>query len=350
MKLFTVGPVEMYPETLEMEGTQLPYFRDEEFSETMKNCERLFLKTVNAPDNAYFIALTCSGTGGMDAVVQNVLRCDDKVLVINGGSFGQRFADICKRYEIPYDTYDIPFGKAFSEKEFEGYAGKGYTALLVNLCETGTGQKYDPEYLGKFCAENGMLFIVDAVSAYLADHIDMKAHGIDVIITASQKALALAPGAALLALSERARQRVYENKASYYFDLNAYIEDQKRGQPPFTSAVGIMLTLCRRLEDIISVGMKETLKLHEERALFFREGLRGLPVSIPGYPLSNCCTPVIFPEENAEEIYRSLRDKYGLVLTPSGGELKKKMLRAGHIGNLTLDDHVRLLECLKKEL
>lgn len=350
MKLFTLGPVEMYPETLKTEGTQLPYFRDEAFSETMKRCEALFLESVNAPDGASFAALTCSGTGGMDAAVQNVLDKKDKVLVINGGSFGQRFADICRTYEIPVDTYDIPFGEAFCEKEFEKYAGKGYTALLVNLCETGTGQKYDPVYLGRFCEDNDMIFIIDAVSAYLADSIDMKSCGADVLITASQKALALSPGASFIVLSERARERISGKKPSYYFDLNKYIEDQKRGQPPFTSAVGIMLALRGRLEGIMQTGIDGTVKLHEERALFFREKMKDLPVIIPAYPLSNCCTPLIFPGKNAEEIYIKLRDRYGLVLTPSGGELKTTMLRAGHLGNITPDDLDHLSECLKKEI
>ena len=69
MKLFTVGPVEMYPETLRIEGTQLPYFRDETFSEIMKENEKMFLCSVNAPEGTYFAGLTCSGTGGMDAAV-----------------------------------------------------------------------------------------------------------------------------------------------------------------------------------------------------------------------------------------------------------------------------------------
>ena len=346
MKLFTVGPVEMYPEYLKIEGSQLPYFRDESFSENMKICEELFLKSVNAAPGTYFAGLTCSGTGAMDAAVQNVLDANDKVLVINGGSFGQRFADICRRCGIPTDTYDLAFGKAFSAEEFKKYSGKGYTALLVNACETGTGQKYDLDLLGAFCRENDMIFIVDAVSAYLADHLDMSSQHIDVLITSSHKALALSPGAAFLALSERAAERVRKSTPSYYFDLNMYIEDQKRGQPPFTSAVGIMLAFRKRLSDIVKTGVENIVRLHEERAFYFRDKIKALPVNLPDIPLSNCCTPLIFPEKNAGYIYKVLKGKYGLVLTPSGGELKDIMLRVGHLGNLVLEDYDRLIECL----
>ena len=350
MKLFTVGPVEMYPETLKIEGSQLPYFRNDAFSQTMKESEELFLKSLNAPAGTCFAALTSSGTGGMDAAVQNVLGANDKALVINGGSFGQRFADICRRYRVPTDTYDIEFGKAFDADEFSKYGGKGYTALLVNACDTGTGQRYDLDLLGNFCRENDMLFIVDAVSAYLADPIDMEAQGIDVLITASQKALALSPGTAFLALSERAMERVRAGNASYYFDLNAYVEDQKRGQPPFTSAVGIMLAFHERLSRIMEAGMDATVALHESRANYFRQKICNLPVEIPDIPLSNCCTPVIFPEKNAKKICATLMEKYGLVLTPSGGAIGEVMLRVGHLGNLTNEDYDLLTECLKKEL
>ena len=348
MKLFTVGPVEMYPETLRIEGTQLPYFRDESFGHTMKKIEKLFLKSVNAPDNTYFAGLTCSGTGGMDAAVQNTLSTDDKVLVLNGGSFGQRFADICIRYGIPTDTHDIEFESDFIESDIEAYAGKGYSALLVNACETGTGRLYDLNYLGDFCARNDMLFIVDAVSAFPVDTIDMSSQHIDVLITSSHKGLACSPGVVLLALSERARARVHGDKASYYFDLNTYIENQKRGQPPFTSAIGVMLALCERLESITTAGMKETVNMHKERAVYFRNAIKELPVKIPAFPLSNCCTPVLFPEGNAQEIYRRFRDEYGFVLTPSGGSLGNTMLRVGHMGNITMDDLGKIAGCLEK--
>ncbi len=348
MKLFTVGPVEMYPETLKIEGTQLPYFRDDAFSEIMKRCGDLFLRSVNAPDDALFIPLTCSGTGGMDAAVQNVLTKNDRVLVINGGSFGQRFYDICIRYDIPADSYEISLGEGFSFERLEEYSGKGYTALLVNACETSTGQGFDLKRLGEFCKRNGMLFIIDAVSAYLADPIDMREQNADVIITSSHKALALSPGAVVIALSEQAGRRVHENKASYYFDFKDYIENQRRGQTPFTPAIGIFIALVARLEDIMNDGMDKTVALHESRALYFRKALKELPVEIPEYPLSNCCTPVLFPDENADHIYIKLKEEYGLVLTPSGGVLKRKMLRAGHLGNLKKDDFDHLIDCLKR--
>lgn len=346
MKLFTVGPVEMYPQTLRIEGTQLPYFRTPEFGEVMKNVERNFKKTINAPTNSYFIGLTSSGTGAMVAAVANILRRDDKALVINGGSFGNRFAQICDTFSVPYDMYRMNFGEGFSKEEFERFDGKGYTALLVNACETSTGQLYDLDYLGNFCKKNNMYFIVDAVSAYLCDPIDMQKQNIDVLLTASQKALALSPGVAPVVISERIyRDRVSDKKALYYFDFNTYIENQKRGQPPFTSAIGIMLAMNERLNGIVARKTDSEIALHAKRAEYFRGLIEKLPISVQNFNLSNCCTAIQFPQNNASEIYEKLKS-LGFVLCPSGGEWKDKQLRVGHMGNLSLSDYEEMVSAL----
>lgn len=352
MKLFTVGPVEMYPVSLQIEGSQPPYFRTKEFSTLMLDIERWFLKSIHAPENTSFIGLTCSGTGAMESAVANVLTENDRALVIDGGSFGSRFVQICERFRIPTEAYHLGYNDAFNKERFLEYEGKGYTALLVNACETSTGQKYDLDFLGEFCKRNNMLFIVDAVSAYLADEIDMSRQGIDVLLTASQKALALAPGVALVAVSDRVyQQRIKESRSDlYYFDYSAYIENQKRGQPPFTSAVSTMLALHQRLEDIDRRGVSAERERHAKRAELFRSLARDLPVELPQYSLSNSCTPIRFPKNNAGSVFDYLKSRYELILTPSGGELKDIQLRVGHLGNLCDDDYYLLASKLQEVL
>lgn len=350
MKLFTVGPVQMFPETLQIEGTQLPYFRTPAFSEIMKDVEKWFLESIHAPEESFFIGLTASGTGAMDATVSNLLSRNDKVLVINGGSFGSRFSQLCDQYQIPHEDYIIPFLHSFQKSEFEEYSGQGYTALLVNACETSTGQKYDLNYLGDFCVRNNILLIVDAVSSYLADPIDMEKMHIDALLTASQKALALAPGVSLIAITQHAYRRLGQGSSCFYFDFKRYITNQLRGQPPFTSAVGTMLSLHQRLESIRMKGIDAVNAEHAARANYFRKLLKDLPLVIPSFQLSNCCTPVLFPKENASEVYENLKNKHSIYLTPSGGDWKDKQLRIGHLGNLVLNDYDFLIQKLREEL
>lgn len=340
MKLFTVGPVEMYQDSLEEGGRQLPYFRTSEFSDMMLETEKTFLSLLNAPEGTRICMLTASGTGGMEAAVVNVLRPEDKVLIINGGGFGARFVEICSRYGIEYDEIKIAFGETLTESRLLQYEGEKYAALLVNIHETSTGQLYSAKMLGQFCKRNHMYYIIDAISSFLADELDMTAIGADVIITASQKALSLAPGMVYLALSERIQsERVRTSRVkSIYFDLNEYLDNMNRGQTPYTPAVGTILQLKRRLDIIAREGIEASVQHHKDLADYFRSECRNANIKIPDYPLSNSLTPILIESKNAYDIFLTLKDKEGLMVTPCGGELRNYVLRIGHLGNITKDD------------
>ena len=352
MLLFTVGPVQMYPETLAIGARQEPYFRTPEFSETMLQIERDFLSTIHAPAGTSFAALTTSGTGAMDAAISSCFTKDDRLLIVNGGSFGHRFMEICEVYGVPYEALTLPFGTGLAPEMLQPYENSGFTALAVNLSETSTGQLYDGQLLGDFCRRNRMYFVADAVSAYLADRIDMERMGIDLLLTASQKALALAPGLSLVAADSRiTEERILRNpRASYYLDLKEHFLNQKRGQPPFTSAVGTVLMLRERLCGICREGVEKVTAEHHARAVYFRAYARKLGLAVPVYPLSNSCTPILFPQGGAKVLYERLVREHEIYLTPSGGALADQLLRVGHLGNLTAADYDTLYRCMKEVL
>ena len=100
---FTVGPVMSNKEVLEIGGKQTPYFRNNEFSQVMLENEKLMKEFVYAGDESRVVFITGSGTAAMEATVMNVFNENDKVLIVNGGGFGQRFVDLCKLHDIDYD-------------------------------------------------------------------------------------------------------------------------------------------------------------------------------------------------------------------------------------------------------
>ena len=179
-------------------GEQVPYFRTPEFSAVMLENERLMLEFLNAPIGSRCVFLTSSGTGAMESCVMNFLSGDDKVIVINGGSFGQRFVDLCRLHERNFAEIKLEFGKQLHRERLYEHAGKGYTALLVNMHETSSGVLYDMPMISQFCRENGILLIIDAISAFLADELDMSSLGAAAVITGSQKALAVQPALRVL--------------------------------------------------------------------------------------------------------------------------------------------------------
>ena len=106
---FSVGPVQMNEAVLKVGGEQIPYFRTDEFSAIMKENERLMLGFIGAPQGSRAVFLTGSGTASMEAAVMNLLSEEDKALVVNGGSFGQRFADLCALRALRRDSSDGGF-------------------------------------------------------------------------------------------------------------------------------------------------------------------------------------------------------------------------------------------------
>lgn len=348
MKLFTVGPVGMFPETLNIAAKQLPYFRTPEFSQIMLENEEMFKGSINASADTKTVFLTSSGTGAMEAAVMNCFTGKDRLLVINGGGFGKRFSEICKIHQIPNDELVLEFGESLTEERLEKFDGGQYKGLLVNLHETSTGQLYDIEMLAAFCERNHMYFVVDAISAYGADEIDFAKYHIDLLIISSQKALALSPGLSIVAVSGR----IYEERVSsiqpqiLYFDFKQHIDNQKRGQTPFTPAVGTLLELHERLAGMQAVGMETIRKNVHDLAVRFRAELQRRGFEVPSYPLSNALTPVLI-KPDAKIMYEQLKENYDLIVTPSGGSLENVLIRVGHLGNLCWQDYEVLLAAME---
>lgn len=346
---FTVGPVMSDAEVLAIGGEQVPYFRTQEFSDIMLENEALMKEFVNAPDNAKTVFITGSGTASMESVVINVFNSSDNILVIDGGSFGHRFVQLCELHEIPHTVIKPERGHVVSPDMLDQYRGKGYTGLLVNIHETSTGVHYDPEMLGRFCRKEGIIFVIDAISSFLADPLDMSEYGADVIITGSQKVLACAPGISIIVLGERALQRIAGNKTkTMYLDLKDALKNAERGQTPFTPAVGILRQINARLRRIKRNGGANTeIAKVKAQADDFRNKIKNLPFEIVSESMSNALTPLHPTTASAFDIFLKLKDEYGIWICPNGGDMKDTIFRVGHFGAQTSEDNDTLIAAFK---
>lgn len=350
---FAVGPVMMDEQTLTLSSEQIPYFRTEEFSAVVKSCEKNLKSLFGAEDSSRVILMTGSGTASMEAAVMNVLSEKDNAIVINGGSFGERFCKICSVHGIPYTAVECEMGKTLTEQQLDMLDGSKYTAFVVNLCETSTGVLYDIDIISRFCKKYNLLLIVDAVSAFLCDEFSMQDSGIDVVITGSQKALALAPGLSIMCFSKRALDRITGNNVkSFYFNLKDYLLDGERGQTPFTPAVGIILQLLEKTNRLIeNGGIKAANEQANRNAEYFRKSIKDLPFTLFADKPSNSVTALAVQSDvDAYKIFLTLKEKYDIFVCPNGGALKNKVFRVGHMGNLKLSDYDRLVAALKEIL
>lgn len=334
---------------------EVPYFRTPEFSAIMKENERLMKQFTGAPEDARAVFLTGSGTAAMEAAVMNLFTERDRVLVVNGGSFGARFAKICEIHEVPHEEIQLESGRALRAEDLAPYEGKGFTGFLVNVHETSTGVLYDMELISDFCRRNQLILAVDAVSSFLADPFWMGKWGVDLVLTGSQKALALPPGLSILVLGARAIARVQETVVrSMYFDLRDYLKNGERGQTPFTPAVGVLLQLHKRLTMIEEKGLAAEQARIRCQAEDFRSKIKDLPFEIVSNSLSAALTPLhptgVDKEGktvSAHRIFEILKDEYGIWICPNGGALADTVFRVGHIGALTPEDNDSLIAAWK---
>ena len=347
--LFTPGPVMMDTETCDEGGQQMVYHRTAEFSRRILRCEALLKEACGAAAADRVVMLTGSGTAAMEGAVLNLFSSGEKVLVVNGGDFGRRFAEIAALHGLAVEEAELAPGRPLTAEDLRPFESAGFTGLLVNHHETSTGTLMDLALLAGFCRAHGLLFVVDAIGSFLADPLDMAWSGIDALILSSQKALALPPGMSFVVLSARAVARVGTfAPCSYYLDFGRYLGDIRRGQTPFTPAVGILRQLERRLGAVLEAGVARQVAGVRALAQDFRAKLRGLPFRVFSASPSNAVTALepLGGVPPAHYVSR-LAEEFGLFVCPNGGALRDRIFRVGHLGRLTPADNTRLVAALR---
>lgn len=345
LKLFTIGPVTLHERTLKIKGEQITHFRTDEFYHTINFCEKHIKKLVETKDSSRCFFLSSSGTGAMEAAILNLFNENDKILIINGGTYGTRFKKICDVYHIPNDSLYINHCERFDHSLLDNYDNLGYTGLLVNLHETSVGQLYDINKISAFCKRNNCLLVCDAISTFLCDEYKMDEWGIDVSIISSQKGLALDPGLSMVIMNDKAFNKINKHPLSLYFDFNIHNDYMSDFMTAFTPTIAIFHELEDMLHYIESYKKENILKDNYEKAKVFRENTTDLPIKKTDYPLSNALTPLFFNDDiDVYYMYEILKNKYNMLVNYYEPD---SQIRVCHIGNTTTSDMLELVENMK---
>ncbi len=327
-----VFPGNIEDSILQIGGKPFPYMRTEQFSELVKDSEKMLLDLMHCPGGRV-IFYTASGTGAMDAVVANYVSQFKKAFIIAGGSFGYRWKSLCEYYHCPNEVFEVPFALDIDYVLLEeAVAASRPDVFLCQHHETSTGQLYNMERVSEVCKKYGVSLVVDAISSFLSDELDMEELGIDICITSSQKGLNIAPGLSFLFLSPQILETVFAHK-SYYFDFAENLKNLERGQTPYSPATTIFLQLHARLKMDISLGVRQIIASVRARALYFRELCKQncweMPVEVP----SNCITG-FFVRRNGDILFRELL-KQDIYIMPGG---TPGYFRVSHLGVQTTED------------
>ena len=336
-----VFPGNIEDSILQIGGKPFPYMRTAQFSELVKDSERMLLHLINCPEGRV-IFYTASGTGAMDAVVTNYVSQCEKAFILVGGSFGHRWKNLCDYYHCPNEIFEVPFARDIDYAQLEERVRTSRPdVFLCQHHETSTGQLYDMEKISAICKKYEVSLVVDAISSFLSDNLDMSGWGIDICITSSQKGLNIAPGLSFLFLSPRVLQKVFSHK-SYYFDFEENLKNLERGQTPYSPATTLFLQLHARLQSDMKIGVDNIIASVRAKALYFRELCKQNNWEVPAEVPSNCITG-FFVRKNGDILFKELL-KQEIFIMPGG---TPNYFRVSHLGvqtNEDLDDLARRIK------
>jgi aspartate aminotransferase-like enzyme len=350
--LLSPGPTPIPNEvSLAMSETMI-HHRTPQFNKVFEEA-RQGLKRVFGTKNDVLM-LASSGTGAMEAAIANLFSPGDKVLVVNGGKFGERWLNISNAYGLNPVDLKVEWGKAVRVEDIEKQlkASPDIQGVLVQASETSTTVLHPVKEIAKL-TKNGPLFIVDGVTAVGVVSVPVDEWGIDVLVTGSQKALMLPPGLGFIALSDRAWQKTKNAKLPrFYFDLNLERKNQQKGSGAFTPAVSLIFGVRASLAMMEREGLDRVYARHARMSGATRAAAvaLGLKLLAPDDP-SPAATGIFLPAGiDADRVLEYLRDKMNVVLAEGQDQLKGKVIRIAHVGYMGAFDVVTAIAALEMAL
>jgi aspartate aminotransferase-like enzyme len=352
--LFIPGPVTVAEPVLAALAQPLIDHRGPEFAELLGRASRELQPLFGTRSEV--LLLGSSGTGGLEAAVATSFAPGDRVLACPVGVFGKRLAAIAKTYGLEVETLDTPAGAALDPARLAARlaadARHEFHGVLLTHNETSTGVQNDMAALSAAIGSHPATVIVDSVSGLGASPFEMDAWNFDIVVAASQKALAAPPGLAMVAVSARAWERM-RGPHCFYFDLRKARAFAADGETPWTPPVSIVLALDVALARYRAEGAERAFARHAGYAAAIRLFAEGLGLEVFSRPDAHSVTVVALRAPAGIDVAAlrgSLLNDYGIALGGGQAELKGKLLRIGTMGDVSPADVLRALESLEAVL
>jgi aspartate aminotransferase-like enzyme len=339
------GPTPLPDEVREATGRQMINHRSPEFArilaETVAGIQTLLQTTHDV------LLISCSGTGGMEAAVVNLCSPGDEVIAAHAGVFGARFAAIAAAYSLTVHHVTAPDGQALDPLVI----GAAFAAhpraktLFLTHNESSTGVTHDLQAIAETAHHHGAIVAADCITSTAAIDVPVDAWGIDVAVSASQKAWMAPPGMAMIAVGPRAWQRAQTaTLPRFYFDFARYRDAQATGQSPSTPALPTLTGLHRAVQMLVAEGLPAMIARHYAAAEACRADIGDLAeyglrlFADPRYA-SNTVTAVALPPHLAvAHLLARLEEEHGVIVAGGLGAQAGQIIRIGHLGYVTPAD------------
>jgi len=360
--LMIPGPIEFESEVLQRMSASTPSHVDPEFISVFANSLELLKEVCQCPSGQAFI-IAGTGTLAMDMAAANLIENGDKVLVISTGFFGLRYAEILKRYGAEVDTLEAETGNIVPLKDIEQeLKSKKYKLLAFTHVDTSTAVLNDAKEIGALCKKYNVLSILDGVCSVAGEEIKQEEWGIDVVVTASQKAIGVPPGLAIIVASQKAIKTFEERNtpvANYYCDwtnwlpiMKAYQNEQASyfGTPP----VNLIMALEVSLKLIVKEGLENRFERHRRVGKAMRAALKALGLgTIPKNDqiAANTLSAPLYSDYIDAATFLQAVNNEGIIL--AGGlltDVKNKYFRIGHMGSVNKADLLATIGAIESVL
>ncbi|GAA8713511.1 alanine--glyoxylate aminotransferase family protein [Helicobacter pylori] len=346
MLLFTPGPVAINEEMRSSFSQPMPHHRTKDFEKIFQSVRENLKKMTGLEE---VLLLSSSGTGAMEASV--VALCQKELLFVNAGKFGERFGKIAKAHsikahELVYE-WDTP-------AQVDGIlnalkANANIDAFCIQACESSGGLRHPVEKIAQAIKETNpnVFVIVDAITALGVEPLEIT--HIDALIGGSQKAFMLPPAMSLIALSQKAIERIEERNVGFYFNLKSELKNQRNNTTSYTAPILHTLGLQRYFELVQNLGGFEALYKETKRvALATQKAVLALGLKI--FPKSPSLSMTTIINEHAKELRNLLKEKYQVQFAGGQEPYKDTLIRINHMGIIPVYKSAYALNALELAL
>lgn len=355
------GPSDVHPRVLRAMATPLVGHLDPEFLGIMNETQDL-LRWVLRTSNHLTLAVSGTGSAGMETCVVNLIEPGDRMVVCVKGVFGQRMTDVARRCGADVTTIERPWGEVFDLDEIRSVVRKVHPKVLgIVHAETSTGAWQPAAELGALCRENGTLLLLDTVTSLAGIPVEMDAWGVDAIYSGTQKCLSCPPGLAPVSFSDRAVEVITRRKnpvQSWYLDMN--LVQRYWGQERFyhhTAPVSMIYALREALCLIHEEGLEARWGRHQRNHQALRVGLAALGISYTaaeGHQLPVLNAVGIPPGVDDLGVRKQLLAEFGIEIGGGLGQFKGRVWRIGLMGYSSRPNNVLLFlaaleQCLQAQ-
>jgi len=304
------------------------------------------VRLFRAPAGSSALAVSGTGTSGMETVIANLVREGTRALVVVTGYFGDRLAEMCSRYGAKVTRLEVEWGRACGPDALEQSLRRSPADLVALVhAETSTGVLNPVDQLAPIAHAHDALVVVDAVTSFGGQRLDVEGWSIDACYSCTQKCLSAPSGLSPVVFSPRALDRRVSCR-SFYFDLQLLEDYWIRRKYHHTMSSALLCALTEALTIVEEEGLEGRWQRHERHHRLFLERLKvlGLTVLPPENERLSTVNAVRVPDGIDEvAVRRCLLEEFNIEIGAGLGPLSGKIWRVGLMGTGSAPRFVHLL-------